>query len=115
MQSAVGRNLPAAVRMIVSGHIHMFEALSFADRPPQLVVGTGGDTLEDLAPQQSTGVVINGARVVRGLVFARFGYTVWDKDDAGWTGTVFDDNARPLAHCTLTGRNLACKGRESGQ
>jgi hypothetical protein len=35
--------------MIVSGHIHLFEALSFRDadppRPAQLVVGTGGTEL----------------------------------------------------------------------
>jgi hypothetical protein len=43
---AIGRALPPSIKMIVSGHIHMFEALSFGDdnppRPPQLVVGTGG-------------------------------------------------------------------------
>jgi predicted phosphodiesterase len=45
-QQAVGDLLPGDIEMIVSGHVHMFEALSFADanppRPPQLVVGTGG-------------------------------------------------------------------------
>jgi len=38
-----------AIKMIVSGHNHMFEALSFGDakppRAPQLVVGTGGTKL----------------------------------------------------------------------
>jgi hypothetical protein len=45
-QQAPGDLLPPAIKMIVSGHIHMFEALSFGDakppRAPQLVVGTGG-------------------------------------------------------------------------
>jgi len=110
-QSAIGRDLPASVRMIVSGHVHIFEALSFSPaRPPQLVVGTGGDNLEDLPPQRSAGVAINGTRVSHGLVFARFGYTVWDKDDAGWKGRAFDDNGRVLARCTLEGRNLRCQG-----
>jgi hypothetical protein len=49
LHEAIGRTLPPSVKMIVSGHIHTFEALSFGDgdplRPPQLVVGTGGDEL----------------------------------------------------------------------
>ena len=114
-QNAIGRDLPSSVRMVVSGHIHIFEALSFEGRPPQLVVGTGGDNLEDLPPQKSIGVRINGAKVRQGLVLARFGYTVWDKDAAGWKARVFDDDRRQLASCTLERRNLACKGRTEAE
>jgi hypothetical protein len=49
LHEAIGPVLPPSVKMIVSGHIHMFGALSFGDgdppRPPQLVVGIGGDEL----------------------------------------------------------------------
>jgi hypothetical protein len=62
--------------MIVSGHIYIFEALSFDDgRPPQLVVRTGGDNLVDIPPRQSKGAEINGTKVGQGLIFARFG--IW--------------------------------------
>lgn len=105
--------LPDPVRMIVSGHIHLFEALSFDKaRPPQLVVGTGGDNLEDLPPQQGEGTVINGRKVERGLVFGRFGYMVWDRDGPGWKGSFFDHNGTGLADCTLLDRTLACRGRK---
>jgi predicted phosphodiesterase len=108
-QRAIGPELPAAIRMIASGHIHIFEALNFAGRrPPQLVVGTGGDNLEDIPPQRSTGVDINHAKVKQGLVFTRFGYMVWDKTGGGWTGTFFDDDGRPLTDCTLMLRTLTC-------
>jgi predicted phosphodiesterase len=111
-QRAIGPELPAAVRMIVSGHIHIFEALNFAGgRPPQLVVGTGGDNLEDIPPQQSEGVDINRAKVTRGLIFTRFGYMVWDRDGRNWKGTFFDDDGRPLTDCTLMTRALACRTR----
>jgi predicted phosphodiesterase len=100
---------PAAIRMIVSGHIHIFETLSYGgDRPPQLVVGTGGDNLEDFPPQRIKGVDVNDARVKSGLMFTRFGYMVWDKGDTGWTGGFYDDDGRKLANCTLKSRNLAC-------
>jgi predicted phosphodiesterase len=108
-QRSIGPELSPSVRMIVSGHIHMFEALNFnGSRPPQLVVGTGGDNLEDIPPQRSKGVDINHARVNRGLIFPRFGYMIWDKDGAAWAGTFFSEDGRPLARCTLQMRRLAC-------
>jgi hypothetical protein len=33
---AIGRALPPSIKMIVSGHIHMFEALSFGDDNPRV-------------------------------------------------------------------------------
>src|SRR5262245_47696782 len=48
-QQALGDFLSPNIAMVVSGHIHIFEALTFDDtdpkRPSQLVVGTGGDKL----------------------------------------------------------------------
>jgi hypothetical protein len=42
LRLALGADMPAGVRMIVSGHIHFFQAVDFGGvRPPQLVVGTG--------------------------------------------------------------------------
>jgi predicted phosphodiesterase len=109
-QQAIGRDLPAGVRMVVSGHIHIFEALSFAGRrAPQLVIGTGGDNLEDIPPQRSRGVDVNHARVNRGLVFSRFGYMVWNKDGNAWNGTFYDDDGRALTQCTLKMRTLTCE------
>jgi hypothetical protein len=61
-------------------------------------------------PQQSKGVEINGARVTQGLIFARFGYVVWDKEEVGWGGQFFDDDGELLARCSLVARNLACEG-----
>src|SRR5262249_51857663 len=50
-QQALGPLMPEAVSMIVSGHIHFFQALDFgAARPAQLVAGTSGDNLEPMVP-----------------------------------------------------------------
>jgi hypothetical protein len=110
-QEAIGKNLPATIRMIISGHIHIFEALSFGNsQPPQLVVGTGGDNLESIPPQQSMGVKINGANVEHALIVPRFGYMVWDKEGPVWSGGFFDDDGQLLAHCALMRRDLTCRG-----
>ncbi len=88
LQLALGDELPASVRMIVSGHMHFFQAVDFAGvRPPQLVVGTGGDEAEVMPPETLVGADINGAKVVNAASHAGFGYMVWDRlDKTTWNG-----------------------------
>ena len=110
LQFALGDELPASVRMIVSGHLHFFQAVDFAGvRPPQLVVGTGGDDAEVMPPETLVGADINGAKVVNAASHAGFGYMVWDRlDKTSWTGTLFDVAGKPIEHCRLADRLLSC-------
>jgi hypothetical protein len=108
-QQALGNLLSASVAMIVSGHVHMFEALNFADgSPPQLVVGTGGDKL---AKRPDVPADVAGVAVTDGMILKRFGYLVWDRADGEglrWNGELRDENGLTLAHCQLSGRSLEC-------
>ena len=75
LQQELGPAIPSGVQMIVSGHIHIFEALSFNDgprhRPPQLVVGTGGD---ELGHEPGIPTQVNGAPVAtQAARLAKFG------------------------------------------
>jgi Calcineurin-like phosphoesterase len=110
LQAALGADMPASVRMYVAGHIHFFQAVDFGGaRPPQLVVGTGGDNLEEMPKASITGADVNGLTAVNAVTFSGFGYTVWDRVDANtWTGTLFDIDAKPIDHCRLAGRSLSC-------
>ena len=47
-------------------------------RPPQLVVGTGGDNLEGKPKASVIGADINGGKVVNAKTESDFGYMVWD-------------------------------------
>jgi hypothetical protein len=71
--------------MIVSGHVHMFEAFSFADanppRPPQLVVGTGGVKLTKKPKKPDE---IGGAPVSDAFILKEFAYIVWDREGTSW-------------------------------
>jgi hypothetical protein len=110
LQLALGADMPAGVRMYVSGHIHFFQAVDFgAMRPPQLVVGTGGDNLQALPPLSVVGADINGAKVVDSVTYSGFGYMVWDRAGAAWSGTLFNLNGRPISHCRLVNRTLGCR------
>jgi hypothetical protein len=108
-QSAIGDELPSSVRMIVSGHNHFFQALDFAAvRPPQLVVGTGGDKLVPVPREALIGRDVNGARVVDAATRYGYGYMVWDRNGPDWDGTLFDENGISVKRCQLHGRHLKC-------
>jgi hypothetical protein len=110
-QAAVrGRDL-SGVSMIVSGHIHHFASFAFAgDRPAQLVAGTGGDVGEpgDTPAMVSDTVSLDGMNAQR-FGFDRYGFLVLERQGAGWVGDFYDVRDKPIAHCRLTGRILACQ------
>ena len=110
LQLALGPDVPASVRMIVSGHIHFFQAVDFGGvRPPQLVVGTGGDKLDRMPPVSVVGADINGRTVVNSATYSGFGYMVWDRlTNDIWAGTLFDVDGKPINHCRLADRLLSC-------
>jgi hypothetical protein len=108
-EMAFGPVMPDSVRMHVAGHLHFFQAIDFGEtRPPQLVVGTGGDALTPVAPMSMVGADINGKTVTYSVTRLGFGYMVWQRDDANWLGTLYDVNARPLDRCRLVERSLIC-------
>jgi hypothetical protein len=108
--SALGDRLSEAITMIVSGHVHLFEVLSFggntAHAPAQLVVGNGG---VKLAKEPDTPAEINGNSVKRGLIVDHHGYMVWDRSATSWKGQLNSDGS-VRARCTLIERDLRCEG-----
>jgi hypothetical protein len=111
LQAALGADMPARVRMYVAGHIHFFQAVDFGGaRPPQLVVGTGGDNLEGLPMATVAGADINGRKALNAVTYSGFAYMVWDRvgDENVWSGTLFDTAGKPLNRCRLAGRALSC-------
>jgi hypothetical protein len=110
LQLALGADMPTGVRMIVSGHVHFFQAIDFGGaRPPQLVAGGGGDRLDPIPPQEVIDRDINGAKVADAVTYGGFGYIVWDRAGPAWSGTLFDVNGRPINHCRLVNRALGCR------
>jgi len=100
----------AGVELVLSGHVHDFTSLDFGRaRPPQLIVGTGGDVLEkgDLPPP------VMGVPRVDGLpakVFSmgRFGYFLFDRRGDEWVGGFHDLSDALIARCRLGPRSLRC-------
>ena len=110
LQAALGAAMPASVRMDVAGHIHFFQAVDFGGaRPPQLVVGTGGDNLEGIPAARVAGADINGRKALDAVTYSGFAYMVWDRvGNDVWRGTLFDSDGKPLNRCRLADRSLSC-------
>jgi hypothetical protein len=107
--AARGRSF-AGVDMVVSGHIHHFASFAFAgERPPQLIVGTGGDVGEPGdSPRFIDGKVHLDGMSARRFGFDRYGFLVLERTGDGWAGAFYDVRDRPIATCKLSGRALDC-------
>lgn len=109
-QDAVRGRALAGVQMIVSGHVHDFQAISFGpSRPAQLVVGSGGG----LGLKADRARPYGGVRDIDGLpgrsfAFGRFGYYLMERDGEDWVGSFHDTADVVRARCRLHQRELKC-------
>lgn len=77
LEAAWDRAAPKGIDAIVSGHVHLFEVLSYAgQRPVQIVAGDGGTALDDPLPASVNGIPVHGAKIQMSETESQFGYTV---------------------------------------
>ena len=91
--------------MIVSGHTHLFELLSFDQgRPMQLVAGDGGTEMAMALPEQIAGLKLRGATLLSGEDAHEFGYTALTRAGSGWQLALTSTTGRAIKSATLPGR-----------
>ena len=94
LNQSEARGIPASVKMLIAGHVHQFEKLTFTDgRPPQLVFGGGAteldpeitDALLDANPSvlQELGVDKQDLTFIHNIDFG-----VIEPSDDGWALTI---------------------------
>lgn len=97
--------IPHSVQLMLSGHIHTFEALNYnQDVPPQLVAGNGGTKLE-VTPQNLRGTQFvdhSGVTVADGLSVGGFGFLLMTKAADGWAIDLYDQAGQPKGQCRLS-------------
>jgi hypothetical protein len=110
LQAASDNVLPAGISLVLSGHIHLFEALSFVDhRPPQLVLGTAGSSLARSIDADLAGWQIGGTTIAYARTAQTFGVTTMERKESGWAATLRDARGEPLVVCTIVGPALTCR------
>jgi hypothetical protein len=108
-QAAIRGNVPPGLDLVLSGHLHDFTSYEFGpERPAQLIVGTGGDTMLDLANVPLVGAEIDGLKTTKGYALKRFSFFVLERNGGFWDGTFYADDDTVLVRCRLDGRRLDC-------
>ena len=113
--AAAGKSLmPPDVALMLSGHIHTFEAINYdGAMPPQIVAGNGGDNL-DVTPVNLRGAIFqghSGVSVKDGLSVGGFGFLMLTRRDADWTIDLYDSVGRRKGQCVFTPGAGAVSGR----
>ncbi|MGA0602012.1 metallophosphoesterase family protein [Caulobacter sp. KR2-114] len=108
--AAKGRDLKG-IDLVLVGHVHNFTSLDFgAARPPELIVGAGGDLQSpaDL-PAPAVGPVSIDGLQAQAFTMGRFGYFVFDRKGADWMGAFHDLTDAVIARCRLHAARLTCE------
>jgi hypothetical protein len=114
LRQAWDRASPQGIAMVLSGHTHLFELLSYGpERPLQIVAGDAGTKLDKAAQGQTSGVQIYGLMVQESEDQEQFGYTLLNKSASGpgsnWTLSLRNPKAKEMLHCDIQGRRAQCK------
>ncbi|HEY0266081.1 MAG TPA: metallophosphoesterase [Rhizomicrobium sp.] len=113
-----GPLIPAPVELMLSGHIHTFEAINYQGGvPPQIVGGNGGDNL-DVTPKNLRGAQFlghSGVTVADGLSVGGFGFLLMTKVADGWSIELYDPQAQPKGQCHFTTPQGRAKGKAVGR
>jgi hypothetical protein len=109
LQAASGNQLPAAVQLVVSGHLHLFELLDFADaRAPQLIAGNSGTSLDPTITVPLAGLAVADTTIHNGISSASFGYLTTERSAGGLALTLRDLDGAPRLACTIERRSATC-------
>ncbi|MGH7790061.1 MAG: metallophosphoesterase, partial [Candidatus Binatia bacterium] len=114
LRQASGDHLPAAISLLLSGHEHVLQALTFQppNLPPALLIGTGGAELDNPAnlPEHLANLPfdLGGPTVAAALNLHDHGYLLIELRDTSWTATFYDRFDQPLATCDASRRPSVC-------
>ena len=100
--------IASSVELMLSGHLHTFEAINYNKNvPPQIVAGNGGTNLlstpENLRGTQFQGH--SGVTVVDGMSLGGFGFLLMTRASDGWTIDLYDSSGAQTRTCRfISGR-----------
>ena len=111
MQQAYEAAGLANIGLILAGHTHLFEILSYATgRPPQIVAGDAGTMLADQIRKDLKGETVFGSQVESGTSRHQFGFTQLERKSQHWDLALREPSGKTVASCRIEGKTVHCKG-----
>ncbi len=103
LSEASNDDFPTGVMMLLSGHIHLFESVTFdSTRPMQAVVGTGGTDLNSgITVAVPPGTVVDGGEVATFQTIDEFGFLVLELQGNEWQAELLDTSGESLTNFTV--------------
>jgi hypothetical protein len=111
LQQASGNALPPKAQLVLSGHLHSVEVLSFSGRrPPQVVSGGAGTQLDPQLTAPFVGADIAGRTVTDGEVLSRFGFMTLARRARrpGWKLAFRDPSGVRIVRCVIARGAATC-------
>ncbi len=99
------------IGLVLAGHTHLFEILSFSNGlPPQIVAGDAGTTLAGKIGKDLKGETVFGTQVASGTSRHEFGVTMLERKQKRWNVALRNPANKTLASCKIDGRTVRCQG-----
>jgi predicted phosphodiesterase len=111
-QSAWNEIQPANVDLLLSGHVHVFQTVNFDNgRPPQVIVGASGATLNNNLAHitQLQGYNSGEVAISSGINIDTFGYMTLEKQNKQWIAQMRTPDGKILANCVLQQKQFICQ------
>ena len=101
----------ANIGLVLAGHTHLFEILSYSGgRSPQIVAGDAGTSLASTIRKDLKGETVFGIQVESGTSRHEFGFTILEHKKQRWNLVLKDPADKTLASCRIQGKAVRCKG-----
>jgi len=111
MQQSYDAAKLAGIGLILAGHTHLFEILSYAKgRPPQIIAGDAGTALANQIQTDLKGETVFGTVVESGTSRHQFGFTMLAHKGNAWGLALKDPASKTMVSCKIQGKNVRCKG-----
>jgi hypothetical protein len=109
LQQAADDSISANLFTVISGHIHTFQAVTYAGpRPAQVIVGNSGDALDKAIPETLSGIAVDGMASSDISASDGFGFLLLERVTDGWQGTLYDRMGVKRRLCRMHARSFHC-------
>ena len=109
-RAALSGVIPETVNLILSGHIHAFQAIDLLEGPVQGISGNGGTQLDPMPTDFATNVDVAGSLASVVVSNSDFGFLLLSLEaDGNWSMDAIDAEGRTRNRCHLIGRMLFCE------